>query len=126
VYRLLTDPGELRKWWGPKGFTIPDIEFAPEVGRGYKIAMQPPEGDLFYLSGEFTEVEPPSLLAYTFRWHPPHPDDRDTVVALSLEDGGAETTLGLVQREFATAERYALHERGWTETLERLAQLLAR
>lgn len=124
VYKALTDPEELRKWWGPRDFTAPRIEFDPQVGGGYRIAMQPPDGDLFHLAGEFREVDPPARLAYTFRWDPPHPDDKETVVILSLEDRGADTQLCLIQGKFATDERYALHEAGWIESLLRLEQML--
>ena len=58
VYRALSDPDELAKWWGPEGFTTPGVEFDPRVGGDYRIAIQPPDGDLFYLSGEFREVDP--------------------------------------------------------------------
>jgi uncharacterized protein YndB with AHSA1/START domain len=124
VYRALTDPEELARWWGPRGFVAPDIDFDPRVGGGYRIAMQPPDDDLFHLSGAFREVEPPSRLAYTFRWEPPHPDDRETLVTISLQDRGESTDLLLTQGEFATGERHALHEAGWTESLDRLEQLL--
>jgi uncharacterized protein YndB with AHSA1/START domain len=124
VYDALTNPDELGKWWGPRGFTAPSVDFDPRVGNEYRIAMQPPDGDLFHLSGKFREVEPPARLAYTFRWEPPDPDDRETVVDLSLEDRGEQTTIRLVQGEFATQERHALHEAGWTESFERLERLL--
>ena len=66
--------------------------------------MQPPEGELFYLTGEFREVDPPNRLAYTFRWEDPDPDDRDTVVTISLRDAGARSTeLTLDQGPFAHA-----------------------
>lgn len=58
MYRALSDPDELAKWWGPEGFTTPGVEFDPRVGGDYRIAIQPPDGDLFYLSGEFREVDP--------------------------------------------------------------------
>ena len=124
VYGALTDPEVLGKWWGPRGFTAPRVELDPQVGGNYRIAMQPPDGELFHLSGEFREVEPLARLAYTFRWDPPHPDDRETVVILSLEDRGEETEVRLTQGEFATEERYALHKAGWTESFERLEQVL--
>jgi uncharacterized protein YndB with AHSA1/START domain len=124
VYRALTDQAQLAKWWGPRGFTVPRVEFDPRVGGGYRIAMQPPDGDLFQLSGEFREVDPPARLAYTFRWHPPDPDDRETAVRLSLQKQDEGTELLLIQGEFATEQRFALHEEGWTESLDRLAQLL--
>ena len=125
VYRALTDPGELSKWWGPRGFTAPSVDFDPTVGNSYRIAMQPPDGDVFHLSGEFREVDPPALLAYTFRWDPPDPDDRETVATLSLRDQAEQTEVALTQGEFATEERRALHEGGWTDSFDRLQELLA-
>jgi uncharacterized protein YndB with AHSA1/START domain len=124
AYRALTDAEELAKWWGPRGFTTPSVEFDPRVGGRYRIEMQPPDGDAFHVSGELREAEPPARLAYTFRWDPPTPDDRETVVSLSLEDRGENTAVQLTQGEFATEERYALHEAGWTESFERLEQVL--
>jgi uncharacterized protein YndB with AHSA1/START domain len=124
TFRALTDSAQLARWWGPRGFSIPSIDFDPSVGGTYRIAMQPPEGDLFHLSGEFREVEPPSRLALTFRWDPPDPDDRETVATLSLEDLGNETEVSLIQGKFATAERRTIHEGGWSDSFERLAELL--
>jgi uncharacterized protein YndB with AHSA1/START domain len=87
--------------------------------------MQPPDGDLFHLSGKFREVDPPSRLVYTFRWDPPDPDDRETVVTLTLREQGERTEVLLTHAGFATEERRALHERGWSESFARLEQLLA-
>lgn len=125
VFRACTEPGELAKWWGPRGFTAPSVEMDVRVGGAYRIAMQPPEGDLFYLSGEFRAVEAPARLVYTFRWEDPDPEDRETLVTVSLHDRGDSTELGLVHEGFATERRRALHEGGWTESLERLEQLLS-
>jgi uncharacterized protein YndB with AHSA1/START domain len=125
VYSALTEPDTLAEWWGPLGFTAPSVEFDPRVGGTYRIAMQPPDGDLFYLSGEFREVHPPARLTYTFRWDPPAPDDRETVATLVLEDRGEATQVHLIQTGFATEARRALHEAGWTEGFERLEQVLA-
>lgn len=124
TFRALTDPAQLTRWWGPRGFTIPSIDFDPSVGGTYRIAMLPPEGDLFHLSGEFREVESPVRLAFTFRWEPPDPDDRETVATLSLEDLGSRTEVLLIHGKFATAERRAIHEGGWSDSFERLAELL--
>ena len=125
VWRAMTDAEELTTWWGPKGFSSPDVEFNPQVGEPYRIAMQPPEGELFHLHGEFREVDPPTRLAYTFVWDPPDPDDRETLVTLSLADRGDATEVKLSQGEFATKERLDLHDGGWTESFEKLDQRLA-
>jgi uncharacterized protein YndB with AHSA1/START domain len=124
VWSAMTDPERLAAWWGPKGFTTPRVDFEPRVGGRYRIAMQPPEGDLFYLHGEFHEVDPPSRLVYTFVWEPPAPDDRETLVTLALEDRGEQTAVSLQHGEFTTEERLELHQGGWTDSFEKLEDLL--
>jgi uncharacterized protein YndB with AHSA1/START domain len=124
VFAALTQPDDLARWWGPRGFTTPGIEIDLLVGGRYRFTMQPPEGDAFHLSGEFLEVDQPARLAYTFGWDEPAPDDRATVVTLSLSAVGGSTELSLRQGEFATDERLALHRRGWTDSLDKLMTLL--
>jgi uncharacterized protein YndB with AHSA1/START domain len=125
VFQMYAEPHELARWWGPNGFTAPTIDMGLRAGGGYRIEMQPPEGDSFFLVGEFREVEPPARLVYTFRWEPPDPDDQETVVELSLHDLGDSTQVVIDQGPFATEARRALHEQGWTETLDRLQAVLA-
>ncbi|MGW4168404.1 SRPBCC family protein [Streptomyces chartreusis] len=126
VFRALTEPQELAKWWGPEGFTVPSVESDLRPGGRYRIAMQPPEGDLFYLVGEFVEADPPERLSYTFRWEDPDPEDRETVVTLSLRDiGGTQAELVIIQGDFATEARRALHEEGWTQSLDKLEELVS-
>ena len=71
VFEAMTDPNQVAEWWGPEGFTCPEVILDVRVGGAYRIAMQPPEGELFHLVGEYVEVRQPSRLAYTFRWEPP-------------------------------------------------------
>jgi uncharacterized protein YndB with AHSA1/START domain len=126
VFRAHTDPDLLAKWWGPEGFTAPSIELDVRVGGQYRIAMRPPDGDVFYLSGEFVEVDRPSRLTYTFRWEDPDPDDRETVVTFSLRELEESTEVTVDQGVFATEARRALHVQGWTDTLDRLEELMTR
>ena len=83
VFKALIDPAKLVKWWGPSGFTTPEIEIYPKVGGHYRLGMQPPDSELFHLAGEFLEIDAPTRLAYTFRWEDPDPDKQETVVRLS-------------------------------------------
>jgi uncharacterized protein YndB with AHSA1/START domain len=124
VFTAFSDPGELTRWWGPKGFTVPSLRFEPRVGRSYRIKMQPPDGDAFYLAGQFREVDPPVRLAYTFEWEDPVADDVETLVELSFRDLGGATQLSLSQRPFRTEARRALHRDGWTDSLDKLERLI--
>ncbi|MFZ3499546.1 SRPBCC family protein [Streptomyces sp. 5.8] len=126
VFQALTEPAELAKWWGPDGFTIPQVESDLRPGGAYRIEMQPPDGASFFLVGEFLEVDPPAVLSYTFRWEDPDPEDQETTVTLELHgDAHGSTRLVFVQGDFATEGRRALHDEGWTQSFDKLAGLLA-
>jgi uncharacterized protein YndB with AHSA1/START domain len=125
VFGAFIDPNELAKWWGPEGFTTPSLEFDARVGESYRIEMQPPEGDPFYLTGEFREVDPPARLAYTFIWEDPDPDDVETVARLSFRGLGESTEIALTQGPFKTEARRALHRDGWRDSFDKLERLIS-
>jgi uncharacterized protein YndB with AHSA1/START domain len=120
VFQAHADPELLAQWWGPKGFTAPIVDVDLRAGGSYRIAMQPPDGEPFYLGGEFREVDPPTRLVYTFRYDDPDPDDRETTVTFALDDIGDSTRVVVEQGTFATRARLALHQAGWNDTLDRL------
>lgn len=125
VFAAFADPDKLAKWWGPEGFTVPSLEFDPHVGTSYRIEMQPPEGDPFYLTGEFREVDPPVRLAFTFVYEDPDPDDADTLVELSFRDLGDSTEVVYNQGPFKTEVRRVLHRGGWTDSFDNLEQFIS-
>jgi uncharacterized protein YndB with AHSA1/START domain len=125
VFEAFTDADQLASWWGPEGFSIPDVRFEPRVGDAYRIEMKPPEGGAFHLAGEFRAVDPPQRLAFTFRWEDPDPDDVENVVELTFRDAGESTELALVQGPFKTEMRRTLHHDGWTGSLNKLEALLS-
>jgi uncharacterized protein YndB with AHSA1/START domain len=125
AFGAFSAPDELAKWWGPKGFTTPSLEFNPRVGAGYRIQMQPPEGDPFYLTGEFRQVDPPVRLAYTFVREDPDPDDVETLVELSFRDLEESTEIVLAQGPFKTEPRRELHRNGWTDGFDKLERIFS-
>lgn len=125
VYRALTEPDEIAQWWGPRGFTLAGIEVDLRVGGSYRFAMQPPDGEVFYLVGEYVQVDPAARLAYTFRYEDPDPEDQENLVTLSLEELGNQTEMTFTQKAFATEARRKLHEAGWTDSLDRLEEMLS-
>jgi len=124
VFVVFLDADQFRMWWGPAGFIVAELEFDVVEGRDYRIAMQPPEGDVFHIRGSFLAIDAPRRLAYTFVYEEAHPDDQETVVTLTFEPTGPGTRLVLDHGPFTTTPRWELHRVGWTETLERLEQSL--
>ena len=125
VFGWFTDPGLLAQWWGPAGFRVPDLELDPRPGGRYRIEMQPPEGESFFLGGEFRAVEPPEHLAFTFAYEAPDPDDVENLVRLDFRDLDGSTEIAFTQRPFETQARLDLHRAGWSDSFDRLEQLLS-
>jgi uncharacterized protein YndB with AHSA1/START domain len=71
VFEFFTDAALLARWWGPRGFRIPSIDFVPRAGGTYRIEMQPPDGDAFELTGTFREVDIPRVLPSPSSGSPP-------------------------------------------------------
>ena len=124
VFEFVSDPALLARWWGPRGFSIPSIDFTPRVGATYRISMQPPHGEAFQLTGTFREVDAPSHVAFSFEWEPADPDDDETLAELSFEAIDDSTEVRLRQGFFRTEARRALHRDGWTESFDKLSELV--
>jgi uncharacterized protein YndB with AHSA1/START domain len=125
VFAAFVDAEQLRRWWGPAGFTVERLRFDAVEGTEYWIAMQPPDGDAFHVRGAFRAVEAPRRLSFTFAYEEPDPDDQETLVTLTFESTDSGTRVILDQGPFKTAARLDLHRDGWTETLERLERSFA-
>jgi uncharacterized protein YndB with AHSA1/START domain len=125
VFAAFSDQDELARWWGPEGFGVGSLDFDPRVGGTYRIEMKPPEGDPFDLGGEFREVDPPGRLAFTFVYEDPDPDDVETLVELSFRDLGGSTEVVFTQGRFKTEARRELHRDGWTDSFDRLEQVIS-
>ena len=126
VFKAFTEPEALAGWWGPAGFTVPRLRFEPRAGERYRIEMQPPDGEPFFLTGAFREVAPPVRLAYSFVWEDSDPDDVETEVDLAFRALGDATEVALAHGPFRTKARLALHRNGWTEALAKLERRLSR
>ena len=123
VFDAFADPLQLGEWWGPHGYRSRVLELDGRPGGTLRLEVTPPDGEPFHIRGELLEVDRARVLAFTFRYEEPTPDDRENVVRVSFGDGAR---LVVEHGPFRTAERRALHETGWTEILERLEAFLGR
>jgi uncharacterized protein YndB with AHSA1/START domain len=124
VFGAFVDAEQLRRWWGPAGFSVPDLLFDAVEGTDYRLVMQPPDGDAFHIRGTFQSVESPCRLIFSFSYEEPDPDDQETLVRLAFEPSDPGTRVILDQGPFKTTARLDLHREGWTDTLDRLDRSL--
>ncbi len=62
VWRAWVEPEQLRRWWGPRGFTNPVCELDPRVGGAIRIHMAAPDGTIYPMTGAYEALEPPERL----------------------------------------------------------------
>jgi uncharacterized protein YndB with AHSA1/START domain len=127
VFAAWTDPEQAKQWFRPPNTTTTNAEMDVRVGGEYRFTVQA-EDAVLHLVGTYLEVEPPERLVYTFRWDPPTLDLLDTGetrVTVEFRDLGSETEVVLVHEKLRDAEVRDFHEFGWTNILDRMAELLA-
>jgi uncharacterized protein YndB with AHSA1/START domain len=131
VWKAWTDPVHLARWWGPRMFTNPVCEVDPRPGGAIRIHMQGPDGSVYPMSGTFVEVVEPERLIYTAgalhdESGTPGLETHNTV---TFDEHDGKTTLTqriVVTRATAeAADALAGMEIGWSQSLDRLAELLA-
>ena len=68
IWQMWTQPDHFKKWYGPKGFTVPVAEMDLRVGGKHLFCMemQTPEGSMkMWSTGEYLEIVPNERLVYT-------------------------------------------------------------
>ncbi len=66
IWQMWTQPEHFKRWYGPKGFTVPVAEMDVRVGGRHLICMESPDGSMkMWSTGEYTEVAPNERLIYT-------------------------------------------------------------
>jgi uncharacterized protein YndB with AHSA1/START domain len=130
VFRMWTDPVHVAQWWGPRGFTNPVCEVDARPGGAILIHMRGPDGNTFPMGGEFREVVPPARIVFTT--FVDGPDGRilegHNVVTLEDHDGKTRLTLQAKAVGFVDIAQRMLAgmEAGWSQTLDKLGELVDR
>ena len=121
VFEAWTNPKHLVRWWGPTDFTLPHCEQDFRVGGKYRFCMRAPDSSDHWVRGEYTHINAPSRLVFTWLREDGEGDIWcDTVVEITLEQRGTTTLLTLNQTTFATVAHCEEHAVGWNECLDRL------
>jgi len=118
VYAALTDPAELAAWWGSEEvYRTYDWESDLRVGgRRNCRAENRVTGVKSTLKGEYLEIDPPRVLAFTWEpsWEKVHP----TVVRIELTAIASGTRLVLTHSGWGEAKQArSSHEQGWPRVL---------
>jgi len=130
MFRMWTDPKHMAQWWGPHHFTNPVCEIDARPGGAIRIHMRGPDGVVYPMTGAFREIVEPERLVFTAV-----AEDSDgnplleSLTTVTFAEQGGKTKLTVHAQAIGiapvAAQMLAGMEAGWTESLERLEQLVA-
>ncbi|MEN6560546.1 MAG: SRPBCC domain-containing protein [Acidobacteriota bacterium] len=138
VWMAWTTPDLIARWWGPKGYAAPVARVSLRVGGSYLYCLRSPEGKETWSTGFFREIVPLQRLVATDSFA----DDKGNVVPAShyglSDDFPLEMLMTVIFEEDAGKTRLTLKHaglppgrdmegarRGWNESFDRLAAMLA-
>jgi uncharacterized protein YndB with AHSA1/START domain len=124
VFDAWTSEEVLRRWWkAAHGWETTEAEVDLRVGGAVRVVMRDPDKDVEYGGGgNYTEVDPPSRLAFTWIWDG---DTTRTLVEIDFEERDGITTVRFTHRDLWDEEALRAHEDGWTKLFDNLERVLA-
>ena len=126
VFRAWTDPERRARWWGPKGFTVPEYKMDVRPGGAWRTCMRSPDGEIYWVQGVYREIVAPERLVFTWAWEDEHGNPgHETLVTVEFRARGDKTELTLTHSVFESAKSRDAHKSGWSSSLDCLAEFLA-
>jgi uncharacterized protein YndB with AHSA1/START domain len=127
VFSHWTDPDQLRRWWGPGGFTCPEATVDLRPGGVYRLVMQTPgDGPFMSVTGTYHRIDRPSLLVYTWRWDSgPAASNNESLVTVTFDaHGEGHTVVTVIHDRFASGHDLSPYRSGWEEGLAKLDAMI--
>lgn len=126
VFDAFTKPELLKRWFGPRGWSLPVCEVDFRVGGGFRFVLRGPDGTDMGMRGVYREIVRPerSVHMESFDDYP----GESQVTSIFAEQAGKTTltvTVLYPSREVRDIVIKSGMEHGAAETYDRLAELLA-
>lgn len=83
----------------------------------------PDDGEEHGGGGHYTEVDPPTRLAFTWTWDRDD-DGRQTLIEIDFEEAEGATTVRFTHSGLRDIESVGNHEEGWTVCFDNLERTL--
>jgi uncharacterized protein YndB with AHSA1/START domain len=125
VFDAWTNEEVLRRWFhANRDWETAEASVDVRVGGALRLAMRDPsDGGTHGATGHYTEVDPPTRLAFTWSW-----DDgpEDTLIEIDFEPlDGNSTAVRFTHSGLPDEASARSHEGGWTRCFDNLDQVLA-
>lgn len=123
VFAAFLDADKVKQWFGPKEFSIGNVRLEPEVNGKLEIEMITPKGDVLWVRGRYTNIEPGKTIAYTFVYEPDMPGLGETLVTVHFDAAEGGTNVSLVHTIYKQMDP-AGRTKGWEDGFDKMGKLL--
>ena len=125
VFDAWTSEEVLRRWFhADPEWETPTAEVDLRVGGRLRLVMRDPKaGEDHGASGEYTVVDPPHRLAFTWKWD--HHDSERQLIELEFTERDGATIVRMTSHGIASEERVDSHREGWGFCFDNLDRVLA-
>jgi uncharacterized protein YndB with AHSA1/START domain len=124
VFDAWTSPEVIRRWFRPgDGWQEPSAEVDLRVGGKIRVVMRDPEGAPVRAGGEFTLVERPRRLAYT--WTFDDDPSNEQLIEMEFTERDGATTVVFVNSNISEKERRDAQYDGWSRCFDEFEGALA-
>jgi uncharacterized protein YndB with AHSA1/START domain len=123
VFDAWTSEEVILRWWRVEhDWETAEAEVDLRVGGVVRVVMRDPNKDVEYGGGgNYTEIEPPTRLAFTWTWDG---DTRRTLIELDIQETDGITTVSFTHSGLWDEQAVREHEDGWSKIFARLERTL--
>jgi uncharacterized protein YndB with AHSA1/START domain len=124
VFDAWTSEEVIRRWWhAGRDWETPEVEIELRVGGVVRVVMRNPHKDIEYGGGgQYTEVDPPRRLAFTWIWDG---DSTRQLIEIDFEEVDGVTKVTFTHSGLWDEESVRSHESGWGTAFDNLERTLA-
>jgi uncharacterized protein YndB with AHSA1/START domain len=125
VFDAFTKPDLLRRWFGPRGWSLVVCEVDFRVGGHFRFVLRSPEGNQMGMRGTYCEIDAPYRSVHSESFDD-LPGESKVNTELTERDGKTEltATITYISQEIRDAVIKSGMEHGAAESYDRLAELL--
>jgi uncharacterized protein YndB with AHSA1/START domain len=124
VFDAWTSEEVIRRWFRPaRGWQEPSAEVDLRVGGKVRVVMRDPDGEPVGAGGEYTLIERPHKLAFT--WTFDDDPSNQQMIELEFTERDGVTTVLFVNSDISDRERRDSQYEGWSTCFDEIQRVLA-
>lgn len=138
VWKAWTEAEQVKRWWGPNGFTCPLANMDVREGGTSLVAMRSPQGQEFYGTWAYQAITPEERIEYIHNladkdgnkidpakmgMPPDFPQDQRHVVTFKTAEGKTELTI--TEYNWTVGQMMEMSKMGMEQCLDKMAVALA-